>query len=203
MVNAFAPWFLLDGLRLDSFGAGTLVIVKVSPFEARDPGLTTVTVAVPATVTTEAGTVAVIFVPETNEVVSGDPFQLTVAPLTKPDPFTVSVNEADPAVTDDGLKLVIEGCPIMVNVAEFDSAEPGFEAVIVAAPDVAILAAGTDAVTEVEETKLVTSAEPFQFTTAPEAKPVPLTVRVKPEPPAEAEAGLRPVITGGGGPELD
>ena len=45
-------------------------------------------------------------------------------------------------------------------------------------------------------TNVVGNADPFQFTTAPEANPVPFTVRVKPEPPAAAEDGLSELIAG-------
>ena len=40
--------------------------------------------------------------------------------------------------------------------------------------------------------------EPFHLTTELEIKLVPLTVRVKPAPPAVAELGLRPVVVGRG-----
>ena len=54
------------------------------------------------------------------------------------------------------------------------------------------------AVTVVEETKVVTRAEPFQFTTEPDTKLVPFTVRVKPELPAVVEVGLMDVVVGTG-----
>ena len=46
---------------------------------------------------------------ETNVVVSGVPFQFTVAPLTKLVPFTVKVNCGDPAKHELGLIEVIVG----------------------------------------------------------------------------------------------
>jgi hypothetical protein len=48
----------------------------------------------------------------------------------------------------------------------------------------------------VAETKVVTSAAPFQFTVDPETKFVPLTVRVNCEPPAAAQVGLSDVMVG-------
>ena len=42
---------------------------------------------------------------------------------------------------------------------------------------------------------MVVNATPFHCTAAPEAKPAPLTVSVKAVPPADAEFGLRDVIT--------
>ena len=43
---------------------------------------------------------------------------------------------------------------------------------------------------------MVGSAVPFQFTTAPDAKPAPFMVSVKPDPPAVADAGLNELIAG-------
>ena len=45
---------------------------------------------------------------------------------------------------------------------------------------------------------MVTSADPFQLTTAPERKLVPFTVRVNADPPSVADAGLRPEMVGVG-----
>ena len=56
-----------------------------------------------------AGTTAASFVEETNPVVSGVPFQFTVAPLTKLVPFTVKANCGDPARHELGLIEVIVG----------------------------------------------------------------------------------------------
>ena len=47
-------------------------------------------------------------------------------------------------------------------------------------------------------TKLVARGAAFQLTTELARNPVPLTVRVKPGPPATVELGLRLVITGVG-----
>jgi hypothetical protein len=67
--------------------------------------------------------------------------------------------------------------------------------VTLALPATAIIAAVTGAVSVPLE-YAVLSAVPFQFTVEPVAKLFPLTVRVKAEPPAVAEVGLRPVIVG-------
>src|SRR5436190_23103222 len=55
-------------------------------------------------------------------------------------------------------------------------------------------AADTVAVSCVEETNVVVSAAPFQFTIDVETKFVPLTVNVNCESPAEAQVGLSEVI---------
>ena len=56
---------------------------------------------------------------------------------------------------------------------------------------------GTAALTCVAVTKVVGRGEPFHWTTAPCANPVPVTPRVKAGMPAMTEAGLRDVIAGG------
>jgi len=66
------------------------------------PGLTAVTDAVPAVAMFAAGTVAVNFELDEKVVVRGVPFQLTVAPGTKPVPCTVRVNPALPGATVAG-----------------------------------------------------------------------------------------------------
>ena len=59
-------------------------------------------------------------------------------------------------------------------------------------------AARIEAVTCVEEIYVVVRFEPFQRTTDPDTKFVPLTVNVKADPPAVAEEGLRLVVVGTG-----
>src|SRR5512136_368207 len=60
-------------------------------------------------------------------------------------------------------------------------------------------AAGMLAVSRVLLTYVVARALPFQRTTEPLTKPVPLTVRVNAGPPTAALDGLRLVIVGAGG----
>ena len=69
------------------------------------------------------------------------------------------------------------------------SAADGFVTVIEAVSGCATSAAVIAACSKLDETNVVALADPFQFTTASEAKPVPLTVRVKAEPPAVALDG--------------
>ena len=86
-------------------------MVNVCGFEVPPPGVgfTTVTDAVPAVATFAAGTIAVSCVEETNVVVRGEPFQLTVEVETKLVPFTVNVNPPLPAVVELGLIEVVVG----------------------------------------------------------------------------------------------
>jgi hypothetical protein len=70
-------------------------------------------------------------------------------------------------------------------------AVPGLATVIQAVPAESMLAAGTVAVSSALLTNVVSSAAPFQLTVAPEAKPVPLTVRVNSAPPGATLVGTR------------
>jgi hypothetical protein len=102
-------------------GGGGLM-VNVWALDVPPPGLgfTTVTDAVPTAATFAAGTIAVSCVEETNVVVRGEPFQLTVEVETKLVPFTVKVNWALPAMVELGLIEVVVGTRLLivnVNVA--------------------------------------------------------------------------------------
>ena len=118
-----------------------------------------------------------------------------MAPAAKPEPLTVSVKAAPPAVAVLGLREVITGPEETVNVAAAD-VTPSSTTVTDSVPGVAMRLAVTWAVNSVEFTKVVVSAVLFQWTTAPERKPVPFTVRMKAGPLAVAAMGLREVITG-------
>jgi hypothetical protein len=65
-----------------------------------------------------------------------------------------------------------------------------------AVPPLAMLVAGTTAVNCVEETKVVASGDPFQFTVEVETKFVPLTVKVNCTSPADAHIGLSELMVG-------
>ena len=96
--------------------------------------------------------------------------------------------------------LVITGVAAIVNVTGLDVAPPpqelGFTTVIGAVPAVAMSDAGTVAVTCVEDTNVVASGIPFQFTVEVETKFVPFTVNVNCAPPAVAQVGLSELIVG-------
>jgi hypothetical protein len=66
---------------------------------------------------------------------------------------------------------------------------PGLETVTEAVPAVAMSEAATATVNCEPLTKVVGLELPFQFTTEPETKPVPLTVSVKPVPPGTVLTG--------------
>jgi len=93
--------------------------------------------------------------------------------------------------------LVITGVLVIVSVTAVDVAPAqGFATVIDAVPAVAIRDAGTAAVSWVEETNVVVSAVPFQFTVEVETKFVPFTVNVNCGPPGVTQVGLSELIVG-------
>lgn len=88
----------------------------------------------------------------------------------------------------------------IVNVCALDVPPPGpgFTTVTDAVPGLAIRAAVTVAVSCVDETNVVVSAVPFQFTVEVETKFVPATVKVNCAPPAVAQVGLIELVVGTG-----
>jgi len=94
--------------------------VKVAAGEV-PANVDTVTLAVPGVAVNADGTAVVNSVALTKWVVNGVVPKSTLAPATKPVPFTVSGRALPPAFTKSGLKLVMTGggCTI-VNVAPAD-----------------------------------------------------------------------------------
>jgi len=88
----------------------------------------------------------------------------------------------------------------MVKIAVLDVPPPGagLKTVTFAVPAVATSLAGIAAVSWVLETKVVVRSLPFQRTTAPLTKFVPVMVSVNPPLPATAVAGLMLLIVGAG-----
>ncbi len=84
----------------------TGLILNVSALETALPGFTTVTLALPTFAIRLPGTTAVNCVPLTKVVESAEPFHCTVAPDTKLEPLTVSVNVAPPTVAPFGFSEV-------------------------------------------------------------------------------------------------
>jgi len=182
------PWSRLKG-----------AIVKVMAFDVPPHGLgfTTVTDAVPAVATREAGTVTVSCVEEEDVGVRLVPPKLTTDPETKLVPLTVSVTCA-PAVAQVGLSELIVGSARIVNVCAFEVPPPGvgFTTVMEAVPAVAMSGAGTVAVSCVEETNVVVREVPPQRTVEVETKFVPVTVKVNCGSPGVAQVGLIAVVVG-------
>jgi hypothetical protein len=205
-VNCGLPAVAQVGLIAVVVGTG-LLMVNVTAFDVPPPGagFTTVTEAVPVFATRAAVTVAVSCVEETNVVARAVPFQLTVeqeleAVPTKPVPFTVKVNPPLPAIVDVGLIEVIAGTgSLTVNVCAPDVppfGPLGFFTVTCGVPPQATFAAGTVALSWVEETNVVARAVPFQFTVAPDTKLLPFAVKVNVAAPAVHKFGLIELRTG-------
>lgn len=95
---------VVKSISVNTTVAVELATLKYSIFDVPPPGtgFVTVTLAVPAATISAAGTVAMIFDCLTNVVASGDPFQFTVAPGTKPVPFTASVKSEPPGAAASG-----------------------------------------------------------------------------------------------------
>src|SRR4029077_15818651 len=91
---------------------------------------------------------------------------------------------------------VIEGVSSIGNITAFDVPPHGFTTVIDAVPGLAMREADTVAVSCVEETNVVVSAAPFQFTIEVEMKFMPLTVNVNCGSPAAAQVGLSELMVG-------
>jgi len=92
--------------------------------------------------------------------------------------------------------LVIEGAASIVNVTALDVPPHELTTVIEAVPALAMREAATLAVSCVEETNVVVSAAPFQFTIEVETKFMPLTVNVNCISPSEAQVGLSELMIG-------
>jgi hypothetical protein len=204
-VNAPPPAVAEAGERLE--------IESVAEFTAKDcaadvpppgGGFTTVTGKLPELATSLAGTAAVSFVPETKVVVNAVPFQSTAELLTKLEPFTVIVNAAPPAVAEDGERLEIVGTGEPAGFTGKDCAADapppgaGFTTRTEAVPGLAILLAGTCAMSCAEETKVVASVVPFHCTAELAIKLEPFTLKVNAALPAVAEEGERLEASGTG-----
>ena len=129
------------------------------------------------------------------------PLNVTTEPDTKPEPLTVSVKAAPPAVALDGVSDVIATFGLLiVNWRLADVPPPGAALVTatLAAPAAAISDAVIAAVSWAALTKVVALAAPLNFTTEPETKPAPFTVSVNAAPPAVALAGESDVAEGAG-----
>lgn len=118
-------------------------------------------------------------------------------------PVTVNVMAPLPTNAVDGLIAVMRGsgrvASVIVKVTAFDDPAPGagLNTVMVAVPAVAISDAGICAVTCVTLSTVVGRSAPFQRTTEPGAKFVPVTESWKVGPPATDELGLSSVMVGG------
>lgn len=95
-----------------------LLTEKLTPCEVPPPGagLETVTDATAPSSSLSAGILAVRLVVLPKAVARSMPFHCTADWLTNPVPTTVMDRSGEPAVTDDGLRLVIAGAAFPVDV---------------------------------------------------------------------------------------
>ena len=165
------------------------------------PGFVTVTLILPAVAMSVDEIAAVNVVLLENVVVRGAPFQFTTELLMNPEPFTVSVKAAPPAVALVGKMEVTAGFGLLiVKVSEFDAPPPGpgFVTMTGTVPALARSPVRIWAVTFTLLTKVVTRAELFQLTVAPFTKFEPFNVSVKPAEPTGLLLGESEVSTGTG-----
>jgi hypothetical protein len=135
----------------------------------------------------------------TYAVVSVAPFQSTTEPATKLVPFTVNVKAAPPALALEGASVLIVGAGLVTGKLAAPEVPPpglGLVTVILAVPVLTRSLAGTWAVILVALEKVVLSAAPFQLTTEPLTKLLPLTVSVRVAEPATALVGDSDEIVG-------
>jgi len=128
--------------------------------------------------------------------------KLTVAPLIKPVPLTVSVNAALPALALAGESELRRGRGLLIVNAAFPDVPPptpGVETTTFTTPAFAMSADVTAADSCVALTSVVVSAVPLKLTTDAAAKFVPFTVRVNPGPPAVVFEGDSEAIVGAPG----
>jgi len=141
-----------------------------------------------------------VLVTDDGAIAGFDP-KFTVAPLTKPEPLTVSVKAAPPAVALVGESdVMIRFGLLMVNgmLAEVPPPGAGFVTVTFAVPAVVMSAAVIPAVSCVELINVVVLATPLNFTTDVDMKLVPFTVNVRAAPPAVALGGAIEISVGAG-----
>lgn len=131
------------------------------------------------------------------------PFHCTTELATKFAPATVSVKAGPPGTTKEGDREMTLGTGLlMAKEMAFDvpPAGPVLKTLTCAVPAVATSLPGIEACNVVLFAKPVVRSEPFQRTTEPEIKPLPLTVRVKASPPTMLLEGDREVSAGTGLP---
>ena len=159
-------------------------------------GFITVTGNEPTNAISAAVIAAVNFVALTKVVVLLTPFHFTTAPVTKPEPVTVSVKAGSPATAVNGVRLMSAGMTVMLTALEVKLDGAGVMTVMGKVPTVVISVATIDAVNFAEVTKVVWRLIPLKRTAVPATKPAPLTVILNPRSPALTVAGEIVVIDG-------
>lgn len=136
-----------------------------------------------------------------NVVALAVPFQFATELASKLVPKTSTTVSAERTWSTLGLTVVTVGSgEVMVNVATFDVPPPGAALTTVTEGVPAVVSNGAEAVnvSSVALTKVVATGKPFQFTTDPATKFVPVTVTATSAEPARAVLGLIVDIVGNG-----
>lgn len=165
------------------------------------PVAETVTFATPAAAISAAVMAAFKVLLETNVVGRAAPFHSTVEDDMKLVPVTVSVKAAPPVIAELGVNNVIAGtAPVIVNVRAAEVPPPGEGLITVTLAVLAeLMSVGAMAACKlVLETKVVERVLPFHWIVDVGTKFVPVTVNVKPAPPAGAEFGFTDATVGAG-----
>jgi hypothetical protein len=148
-----------------------------------------------------AGTTPTSCVALTTLVAISTPFQPTNDPATNPVPVTVTIVSFAPAVTLEGLTLVIVGVGSFTEkLTGEDVPPPGAGFTTVSCPTVALARslAGIVVFKLVAEANVVVSAAPFHSTVELAMNPEPDSVTGVSAEPTAAEDGLTEVTSGAG-----
>jgi hypothetical protein len=140
---------------------------------------------------------------ETNVVGRAAPFHSTVEDDTKLVPVAANVKAVPPIIAEPGVNNVIEGTAVVivnVRAAEVPPPGEGLSTVTLAVLAELMSAVVIAACKLVLETKVVERVLPFHWTVDVGMKFVPVTVNVKPAPPATAELGFKDATVGEGLP---
>jgi hypothetical protein len=196
------PAATLPGERLVIAGTG-LFTVKVSLLEVPPPfgGVNTVTAKVPLIARLLAGMSACNWVALINVVVRSAPFQRTTELDTKLLPLMVKVRPEEPTSVLEELREEIAGAGLlMAKLAELEAPPPGLglKTVTAAVLAAAISVAGIDVSSRVLLIYVVVRLLLFQRTVELEMKPLPVTCKVKADPPTMVLPGDKLAIEGTG-----
>src|SRR5262245_21966026 len=162
-------------------------------------GLSTRIATVSTETTSAAAICAVNWLALTNVVGRGAPFQFTMAPGTKSDPFTVSVNAARPTVAYSGVVVRIAGARFATTnsrLAELSGCGAPWRTAIMCVRAVARSLQLSETLSSLPEIRTVGRSAPSQRTSAPGLNPTPNTLTVVLACPAGNRAGDTLSITG-------
>jgi len=190
------PAATLVGLIEVRVGPAGVLTVKLAEFEVW-PSSVTVTGNVPAVAVWVAVTAAVTWVEDTKVVAKAVPLKLTTALLSKPVPLTVKVKLVF-CVALVGLSELMVGTTAIDLLPEVPPPGAALVTVTERVPLTVRSDAGTVAVRDVPDTKVVETGVPLTLAVDPFTKLVPVRVMVVAPLPAVIEFGLTELNVGTG-----